>query len=348
MNTHTMNIKKPIFLFIYLVISIMGCSKKLIPYSISDKEYIVEQEPDYSDQKFWAAHPEKWDPSDSVPEPLRSNQLKLDADVFFVHPTTYTGQLSQGLNNALINDAMINKKTDYSSILYQASAFNEARVFAPRYRQAHIQMYYNSDSTIVRESFNLAYGDVKSAFEYYLKYWNNGRPIIIASHSQGTTHAKKLLKELVENSAIRNKLVAAYLIGIPVEKELYLKIQPCKDTTDNGCFVSWRTYREGYKGSFTSSEDSSIIVTNPVTWKIDGISANREMHKGAVLYKFNKVYPRTHETRVSGNMLFISRPKFPGSILYKEKNYHAGDINLFYIDIREDLRRRIASYYRNL
>ena len=53
--------------------------------------------------------------------------------------------------------------------------------------------------------------DVKAAFQYYLEHYNNGRPIIIASHSQGTTHAKRLLKEFFDGTALQHQLVAAYL-----------------------------------------------------------------------------------------------------------------------------------------
>ena len=36
----------------------------------------------------------------------------------------------------------------------------------------------------------------KAAFQYYLEHYNNGRPFIIASHSQGTYHAKRLITGL--------------------------------------------------------------------------------------------------------------------------------------------------------
>ncbi|MEL4881666.1 DUF3089 domain-containing protein, partial [Shewanella algae] len=81
------------------------------------------------------------------------------------------------------------------TILFQASIFNAAgRVFAPYYRQAHISSYYpisQLDSIAAKASFDLAYSDIKKAFENFLQLWNEGRPIIIASHSQGTTHAKR-------------------------------------------------------------------------------------------------------------------------------------------------------------
>ena len=58
----------------------------------------------------------------------------------------------------------------------------------------------------------------------------------------------------------------------------------------------------------------------------------------------NKVYSGIQETQAQGNGLWISKPKFPGSIFYWSKNYHIGDINLFYIDIKENMISRIKAY----
>ena len=46
--------------------------------------------PDYSNLFFWAAHPDKKDMSDSVPSFLRNETKDGSADVFFLHPTTFT------------------------------------------------------------------------------------------------------------------------------------------------------------------------------------------------------------------------------------------------------------------
>ena len=94
--------------------------------------------PNYHDLANWAAHPWKWDPSDSVPAPLRAQHFKDSVvDVFFVHPTTFTAS-SDTASNARLDDAGLNERTDELSMLNEASAFNEqTRVFAPRYRQAH-------------------------------------------------------------------------------------------------------------------------------------------------------------------------------------------------------------------
>jgi hypothetical protein len=146
---------------------------------------MVSEEPIYSDLFYWAAHPQKKDPSDSVPKALQHEKQEILADVFFLHPTTLTSKKQAHIHNASLLDDSINLKTDYSSILYQATAFNKyAQVYAPRYRQAHINNYYVADRAITQQYFEIAYKDIKKAFEYYLQHHNNGKPIIIASHSR--------------------------------------------------------------------------------------------------------------------------------------------------------------------
>jgi hypothetical protein len=45
-------------------------------------------------------------------------------------------------------------------------------------------------------------------------------------------------------------------------------------------------------------------------------------------------------------LLFVKKPKFPWGFLYFTKNYHIGDINLFYINIRENVRQRIGAFWK--
>jgi hypothetical protein len=302
--------------------------------------------PDYSRLEYWASHPDKWDPADSVPKPLRGTDASKTVDVFFLHPTTLTSKQDTTFDNARMNDIRLNEKTDSRPILYQASVFNEScRIYAPRYRQAHLRMYYITDTPRAKAAFDLAYADIVQSFRYFLEHQSNGRPFIIASHSQGTTHAKRLLREIIEpDPALRNRLVVAYILGIAVEKSAYEALQPCRDSLATGCYISWRTYRKGYQGAYVSEKDTTVAVINPYSWTAQPVEQPKTLHKGAVLYKFNKVYRHTQSAQIVGNMLWVSKPKFPGGILYATRNYHAGDINLFYLDLRADIRRRIAQY----
>jgi hypothetical protein len=70
------------------------------------------------------------------------------------------------------------------------------------------------------------------------------------------------------------------------------------------------------------------------------------MQQGAVLYNLRKVYTQTQSAQVEGSALWVSHPKFPGSFLYRSKNFHAGDINLFYVDVRKDVSRKIDAFLK--
>jgi hypothetical protein len=340
------NYKKTGLIFIFLSLVFFSCSDKYLAFKDRYNFKSSDGRPDYSDLHYWAAHPWKWDPSDSIPAPLRQEKKDTVADVFFLHPTMYTMKMRLNKMNADIDDDYINAKTDYSTILYQASVFNQhARIFAPRFREAHISAYFIKDTTKAKAAFDVAYEDVKSAFEYFLTHFSNGRPIIIASHSQGTNHALRLLKEFFENKPLQEKLVAAYVVGMTLPKDLFVSLKMCEDETQTGCLCGWRTFRKGFRSAYVKKENGNSFVTNPLTWKTDEIYASRKMNKGSVLYKFNKIYKGTTDAQINTDVLWVKKPKFPWSFLYFARNYHAGDINLFYMNIRENVSQRIGSYY---
>lgn len=330
-----------------LILFVSSCSDKYISYKTLYHFKSEDKKPDYSNLNYWAAHPLKWDPSDSIPKPLRKNKKDSLVDVFFLHPTIYTMQLKDSNLNADIDDAYLNAKTDYSSILFQASVFNQhARIYAPRFREAHISAYFTKDTLESINAFAIAYGDIKSAFEYYLKNYNEGRPIIIASHSQGTTHALRLLKDYFENKPLQKQLVAAYLVGMGIPKDFFSSLQMCEDPVQTGCVCGWRTFRKGFKPPYVIAEKEFSLVTNPVTWTTDNEYATRKLNKGSVLFKFNKVYKRTTDAQIYEGVIWVKRPKFPWSFLYSTKNYHVGDINLYYMNMKENIEQRIFNYIK--
>ena len=160
------------FICFLVILGFSACSDKYKPYR---SHYTFKSDtgiPDYSNLDYWAAHPGKKDPADSVPAPLRNENRDTLVDVFFIHPTTFTDKKAASQSNATIDDAAINAKTDYSTILLQGSTFNQyGRVFAPRYRQAHIGNFYSNDSVAASRAFTLAYQDVRTAFLYYLEHY---------------------------------------------------------------------------------------------------------------------------------------------------------------------------------
>jgi len=335
----------------FFIILLFGCSEKYYSHTGAYRFKSADGKPDYSNLDYWAAHPYKQDLSDSVPQPLQGNyHPDSTVDIFFIHPTTYTSKEKNFGWNAPVDNDTLNAKTDYSTILYQASVFNEAgRVFAPRYRQANLAAYYpvtQTDTLQAIHAFDLAYNDVKTAFEYYLSNWNKGRPFIIASHSQGTTHAKRLIKEYIEGTNLQNRLVAAYIIGIVIEPGYFNSLKPCTNPNQTGCFCSWRTFKEGYIPDFVAKEKFTAIVTNPITWDSSRPKADRKENPGGILLNFNKKYANTADAIIHDGILWTRKPKFFGNILYTSKNFHIADYNLYYYSIRQNVQQRINAFWK--
>lgn len=342
-----MKLKNYLFCFLFVFSNIISAQTNINSDSVVNSAAAI---PDYSNINNWAAHPWKKDYADSVPAPLRKDyHSDSSVDIFFIHPTSYIESGKKDGWNASINNEAVNKHTDERSILYQATIFNEAgRVFAPRYRQAHLSAYYTASKDSAMAAFDLAYEDVKAAFEYYLEHYNNGRPIIIASHSQGTTHAKRLIKEFFDGKPLQNQLVAAYLVGMAVEPDYFTSIQPCATPEQTGCICSWRTYKEDFEPPYVQKEGFMAIVTNPLTWSTTEPVATRTDNEGAVLMNFNKLLPGIAGASVHNGVLWVEKPHFFGNVLYTTKNYHIIDYNLFYMNVRENVKQRTEAFEKNL
>ena len=338
------------FAVLLIVILVSGCAQNNYTTFKSQYEQMALNDlPDYSNLDYWAAHPQKKDPSDSLPTELAKNYRPLNkVDVFFIHPTTYLDTTKPYGWNASLKDIKTNISTDFGTILNQASVFNEVgKVYAPRYRQAHIKSYSpigHADTVKALAAFELAYQDVKASFDYYLAHYNNGRPIIIASHSQGSTHAKRLLKEYFDDKPLAKKLVAAYVVGMAINPADYTQLKPCSTPDAVGCICAWRTYKEGYIPEFVEKENYKSIVTNPLSWSDQITQVDRKNNKGSVLYNFKVITPKVAGAINHDGILWTPKPQFFGNFLYTTPNYHIADYNLYYLSVRQNVGERVKNY----
>ena len=323
------------------VVLLQACALKPRDFSSTS----VPSPPDYAQPGTWAAHPDFEDPADRTPDAASQlGQADTQVDVFFLHPTTLVDKPRQW--NAALADAKINQKTDETTILYQASIFNAAgRVFAPRYRQAHLDVFFTKNKASAEKALELAYSDVKAAFQHYLEHENGGRPIILAGHSQGALHGKRLLKEFFDGKALHRRLVVAYLVGWPVNKDAFEDIPPCQNPDQTTCVCSWRTFKHGYTPKGYALGDS-ILVTNPLTWTTSPEPAAKDLNKGAVLRDFETVLPGIADAQIHNGLLWVNKPRFPGSRFFFRRNYHIADLNFFYMDVRENARRRVRAFWK--
>lgn len=321
------------------------------PVKVVFDESHQPEAPDYSDSFYWSALPDKKDFADHLPShspiELTDGQQTAKADVFFLYPTSF---FSRNKWNAELNDEKANNSTDEKAVKNQASVFNgSCRVFIPRYRQAAFQTYFSLTNPDAFKAFALAYSDIKSAFEYYMEHYNAGRPIIIAGHSQGTTHAKQLLKDYFDGKPLQKKLIAAYLIGMPVYKNEFKNIPPCDSAKQTGCFITWRSYLEGYepKPKYVVENKADVIVVNPLTFTRTTQLISSENNSGGLGRDSETIYPGVCSAQIHDDIVWVSKPDIPGKALLFLKNLHPADYNLYWMNIRINVEQRIQAYLMN-
>ncbi|TPG67165.1 DUF3089 domain-containing protein [Hymenobacter nivis] len=306
--------------------------------------------PDYAQESAWAALPTRRDSADALPHAasLRDRQATAAADVFFIHPTSYYWR---GSWNAAVGNARLNRYTDRTTIFNQASVFNAAaRVYAPRYRQATLYSFFDKQGPSGQQALDLAYADVKAAFQYYLAHYNQGRPLIIAGHSQGGTHATRLLHDFFDHDpALRKRLVAAYLIGCQAKTNEYQILRPCADSLATGCYVAWNTSERG----FDYPPYHGLAVVNPLTWTLDTARAPAALNRGGVGPHLKRIDAHVTDAQIHRGLLWITPPQvrgYPRFLLpgYPElrHSFHAADIGLFYMNIRENATARVRAWQR--
>lgn len=343
------------FLFFVLIFFETNISAQIIRDRIQQRQTEkagIEQEnsmaPDYSDLFFWAAHPAKKDMSDSIPSFIKNEQRDTLADVFFLHPTTYTKYMANLPWNASLDDTALNNTTDKRTILFQSSVFNNCcRIFAPRYRQAHLKAYLILKSEPSQTAFDLAYNDLKTAFQYYLDHYNNGRPIIIASHSQGAMHAIRLLKEFFDGKPLQRQLVCAYIVGWQIKPDDFKNIPVGETATATGCYVGWRSFKKGEIDFFIQNEKGGSVCVNPIRWTTSTDETKPAEHKGGVWKDMSKVVPGVIAASIEPEhkILWVDAPeKDQDKLGGRVKNYHVADYNLFWLDIRENALLRVKAF----
>lgn len=335
--------------FLLAMVSLSSCIKLLLKPGRAFEKYAPPPPPDYAQAGSWAALPTRRDSADAVPRhsTLRDGQATAAVDVFFVHPTTY---YSPRHWNGDVRKKWLNKYTDRTTIKQQASVFNATgRIYAPRYRQATLYSFLDKEPN-GQKALELAYSDVRAAFQYYLAHYNQGRPFIIASHSQGTDHATRLLHEFFDHATpLRRQLVAAYLIGFQVKPNEFQTIKPCADSLATDCFIAYNTSDAGHESSLFQPS----IVVNPLTWTLDSALAPASLNRGAVSIRFKHVHPHLTDAQIHHGQLWVHAPLFKGFPHFppsgKKKlrhSRHIADYALFYINIRENVKARVQAWQK--
>jgi hypothetical protein len=314
-----------------------------VSFSFAVKEKPVVR-PAYAEEKFWIALPWRTDAGDVVPPgcPTPENQANAVADVFYVHPTMFVS--GPGWNGDL-EDVKLNGLGD-TCVKLQATPFNScARVFAPRYRQGHLKCF-TREGQKGEDALDTAYADVKKAFEHYLANWNNGRPIILAGHSQGAYHVSRLLEDFFDGKPLLHQLVAAYPIGFETAVHRFKQIPVGTKPDQTGCFMTWNTVAWGQDTGGLYKRYRGSACVNPLTWTTTSTIADFSDHSGAVPFDFKAISKNALRAKIHGTLLWIefASNSMKRAFRHLGDNYHVSDVNLFYLDIRENAELRVKAF----
>lgn len=313
--------------------------------------------PDYSKVENWVARPDiAGNPSEWLPSGITPASAP-GAAVFYIHPTTY-------LQRDRWNAPLQGSESDFRTRLFvqsQASALTSAgRVWAPRYRQAAYGAFLLK-SEDAHQALDLAYSDVLSAFDEFLKQNPNG-PLILAGHSQGALHLSRLLRDRAQ--ILKNRLVAAYVVGWPLSTLADLPamgLGACQSEQQTGCVLSWQSFgspananlvMDAWKGTNgptgVKRENKDMLCVNPVTGTKDG-TASAQANAGTLVPTADLTSATLEPGRVGARCdkgLLIVDGEIPplGPYVLPGNNYHVYDYALFWGAIRQDAERRLSAW----
>ena len=298
--------------------------------------------------------------------------ITKEVDTFYILATDYmlSSFLEDSSDFAEVGNPEMkeNAPMEYAA---QASVYQEStNVFVPLYRQAGMRYaaeVWTMTGSIEDAVSGTPYEDISAALDYYFENFNNGRPFILAGHSQGSAMAKYVLKHYFkDHPEYYERMVAAYIIGYSVTKDdleecPYLKFAAGED--DTGVIVSWNT-----EGPANAEENAAMAVLlpnaisiNPLNWKLDDTYApasenlgsymvNEETGKREIIrdYADAKVIPERGVVVTNAKtdplpeeMEIIAEIV---SLFFGPDSRHAGDYAYYYNNIRDNVAKRIDAY----
>ena len=93
--------------------------------------------------------------------------------------------------------------------------------------------------------------------------------------------------------------------------------------------------------------NSEIVCTNPLCWTTtEGQYIAETENLGGVVRPFDMVYQNITDAEIYKGFVLSRKPKFKGSFFFRRKNYHIGDLNLFYMNVRKNADTRVEAYFR--
>lgn len=240
---------------------------------------------DYTDDKTWLCRPgRKGDACDidltttvvaadgTMTRETWAADPKAPIDCFYVYPTISTDTTD--------NSDMTADPAELNVIAQQFARFaSKCRPFAPLYRQLTLAgLRKQMAGPRFQFEKGLQFDDVRDAWRAYLKRDNQGRGVVLVSHSQGSFILTELLRQEIEGRPIQKQLVSALILGatleVPTGKDAggaLTAIPLCRKPGQIGCVVNYSAFRSDVLPPANTRFGKALTAgmagscTNPVT-----------------------------------------------------------------------------------
>ena len=301
-----------------LLLALVSCEK--------DSSAPASDTIDYSDNRCWFEN--------------KQDATGKDVDLFYVVPTCiwdYTDSLGQTRHHMDIFNTEQRALTDPSIQLAKSVLADSCNFFSPYYRQISMDSWLTLDTALIEERFKLAYQDVADAFHYYMEHDNQGKPFILAGHSQGAKAVIELLKREMTPD-ISRKLIATYAIGYTVTPEElagYSTLRPAQDSIDTGVLIGFNSVTR--PDAVLPLFRDNVVCINPVNWRSDATPATS--YQGFTVAQDTTIHTLI-VTGIDEEQYFIPSV----AALLPKGNLHVQEFNLYNEDLRKNVLQRIRAF----
>jgi len=286
----------------------------------------------------------------------RPTSTPKDVDVFYLYPTAFVGNKTTNY----IGDVSATKTSGASYVTKHGDVFKDtANIYAPAYRQ--YDCFYLMDFTIeeqLAKFYSEPLQDATAAFEYYLEHYNNGRPFILAGHSQGSLVMKGLLQNyFTQHPELFDQMVAAYMIGGAITQD-ELDANPllkfATGANDSGVIISYNTEAPGLNVRNPVVVPGAVAI-NPISWSRGEEVATASSSLGSRInnvQRLNFADAKLNLARgvVECSTVSPSTYSYTGTFatIFPQGIYHNYDYDFYHYNLIENVAARTQTYFNNL
>ncbi len=290
------------------------------------------------------ANPNNWM---SVPA-----QADKSIDVFYLYPSAWLPPMGTTETYSSIDDPGMRAVAEEMLTATRGMFEHVANIYAPFYRQTNPNETLGKPLLADVEALISGHEpdmDTQAAFEYYLENYNQGRPFILVSHSQGSSTMKVgILAEMIaKRPELLSRMIAAYSIGWTYTQDYLYQtgLKFAQGPDDTGVIISWNTESEGTT-AWNPVVYPGALVINPINWTTSSKYAASGESLGSSIpgYVGSDGYINPVRGVVVNSTLVPDYFSLPGSP-FGTGILHGGEWDLYFYDVFQNVITRSLAYY---